>query len=77
MVLRTKLHMQSLPIELKRSGEGLVYWTSLEVSRHFQGAGTSVPSTVPCNAEKKEECHLFVDFVPREGGNLERLHASL
>ena len=69
--------MQSLPIDLKRSGKGLVYWTSPKVSRHFQEAGTPVPSTIPCNAEEKEECHLFVDYVPREEGNPERLHASL
>jgi hypothetical protein len=54
--------MQSLPIDLNGSGEGLVYWTSPEVSRHFQGAGTPIPSTVPCNAEEEEECHLPVDL---------------
>jgi hypothetical protein len=69
--------MQSLPIDLKGGGEKLVHWTSPEVNKHFQGTGTPVPSTVPCNMKEEEECHLLVDSTSREGGNPKGLHASL
>jgi hypothetical protein len=59
--------MQSLPIDPDMSGEGLVHWTFLEVGEQFQGAGTHIPSIIPCNMEKEEECHLHVDHASREG----------
>jgi hypothetical protein len=69
--------MQSLPTDVEGSSERLVHRTSPEVSRYFQGIGTPVPNTVPCNKEKEEERQLPVDHALREGGKFKGLHASL
>jgi hypothetical protein len=69
--------MQGFPTDVERSGERLVYWTSPEVSRHFQGAGTPIPNIVPRNKKKEEKRHLSIDHASRERGELEGLHASL
>jgi hypothetical protein len=58
--------MQGFPANVERSGEGLVYWTSTKVSRHFQGARTPVLNTIPCDKKKEEERHLSIDHASRK-----------
>jgi hypothetical protein len=62
--------MQGFPTDVERSGERLVYWTSPEVSRHFQGAGTPVLNTVPRDKKKEEERHLSIDHASRKEESL-------
>ena len=55
---------RAFPLDPDRGGEGLVYGTFPEVSRHFQGARTPIPNTVSCHTEEEEECYRLVDSVP-------------